>query len=108
MVSCKLRVFYWLVIHQAIPTEVGLPKSGLSDDSCMACQKVENVKHIFWESPFARTCWEKVQSLLETMLQGHLHWRVALLGDATYMIRDSLASIWFESCCFICSMETLL
>ena len=72
-VSSKIRVFFWIVTYQCLPKKTSLGKNDCSNDPCMAYQKVENVKHIFWECSFAWSCWEKIQSLLENVLQEHLH-----------------------------------
>ena len=61
-------MFAWLVIYQGMPMKAHLAKSGLSDDCCIVCQKVENVKNILWECSFVRSHWDKVQSLMVNVL----------------------------------------
>jgi hypothetical protein len=93
-VSYKLWVFAWLVIYQGLPSKARLAKSGLFDGLCPSCLKSESVKHILWECSFVRSCWAQVQSQLENILQGHLHWWEILFGDSRSVIQDSLAGIW--------------
>ena len=84
--SYNLRVFSWLVICQGLQMKYHLAKSGMSNDHGISRQKVENVKHILWECSFESYCCVKVQYFLENVLQVHLYWKVALLGDARSMI----------------------
>lgn len=89
-VSYKLHVLAWLVIYEGLPIEVHLVRSGISDGFFPLCLKLETVKHLFWDCPFARSCWKFVESEDSTFLHGKFHWRATLLGDSNSLAHHSL------------------
>lgn len=93
-VSYKLHVFACLVIYQGISTKERLVRSGILDAIFPLCLKMETVKSLFWDCPFARSCWKIVQIEALAFFHGKLHWRESLLGDCNYLVHHSRQRVW--------------
>ena len=90
--SYKLRVLAYQLSRASISGQVG--NIGLSDGFCFACQQLEIVQHIFWDSWFARCCWSWFEDLQLQLLQGRLHWQAALLSDGCAIICVAFYGLW--------------
>ena len=61
----KIKIWMWLINHNAILTKDNLLKRNWSGDlSCAFCNETETIPHIFFECPLAKYIWSMVAHVL--------------------------------------------